>query len=448
MTRKKITVFGLIGLISLIGPIGLVVLAQEGIFGVRDLGVEHVGLLTSNPFYFLKELRRDVKKLFTFKELRKLELDLDVVNEKAAEIKKLQEINPDDKELQRAITNYGAYLQTIKMRFEGLRGTAQNSNIDRLLEKFMEMSVKHYVVLHTVAGSDGIRNLLVETIALVAQRFDVPEQFVDRLTRATRKLPQGELQELRVAELLERLDNKLHPSVRQLLLPLRDELFVALSGRLDSLLLISPLEAIFASWSGDQLFLLRLLDEVRERVLQNDLKTELNLFRQRLLERIEEEQGIAKEDAQAAMDAAQALLTQLEQKLAGAGTVPQSMKQLLEHAKFAYNQAVMLLKEGNYGGAYGQATASAAAARNALVQLQLRVQDYQRILARFKDQFDRLSGEIRGLVLTPADAPRLFMLLSEAEKRIVEAASEKSLGGIRVIQSLLAAIEELIRVVK
>ena len=68
--------------------------------------------LPSNPFYFLKELRRDMRKILAFKEIRKLELEIETANEKAAELRKMEEITPDNHEaLADAIENYNGQLE-------------------------------------------------------------------------------------------------------------------------------------------------------------------------------------------------------------------------------------------------------------------------------------------------------------------------------------------------
>src|SRR3989344_6012567 len=74
---------------------------------IADLGVEEPTLLPTNPFYFLKEFGRSVRQVFTFNPIAKAKLELRIVNEKAAEVKKVQELRgEDEKGLAKAIRNY------------------------------------------------------------------------------------------------------------------------------------------------------------------------------------------------------------------------------------------------------------------------------------------------------------------------------------------------------
>ncbi|MDP2650634.1 MAG: DUF5667 domain-containing protein, partial [bacterium] len=54
---------------------------------ISDLGVEKTGILPTNPFYFIKEWGRGAQLLFASDPVRKTELELRFVNEKAAELK-------------------------------------------------------------------------------------------------------------------------------------------------------------------------------------------------------------------------------------------------------------------------------------------------------------------------------------------------------------------------
>src|SRR3989344_2096576 len=51
-----------------------------------DLGVDTVGPLPTSPFYFLKEWKRGITRLFSFDSLAKAQLELDITNQIAAEV--------------------------------------------------------------------------------------------------------------------------------------------------------------------------------------------------------------------------------------------------------------------------------------------------------------------------------------------------------------------------
>src|SRR3990167_11007107 len=61
----------------------------------QDLEVEDPGMLPTSPFYFLKNWTRTIKRTITFDQTKKAELELEIINQQAAEIKKEEEIAPD-----------------------------------------------------------------------------------------------------------------------------------------------------------------------------------------------------------------------------------------------------------------------------------------------------------------------------------------------------------------
>lgn len=102
---------------------------------LEDLGVSEPGILPTNPFYFIKEWGRGVRSFFTFNRIAKAELELRIANEKAAELKKVQETRPDDiRGLDKAMLNYQKSQVRLRIKFEAIKGTSQNPNVDQLLK--------------------------------------------------------------------------------------------------------------------------------------------------------------------------------------------------------------------------------------------------------------------------------------------------------------------------
>lgn len=58
--------------------------------------VEITGILPTSKFYFLKELGRGVRRIFTVDPISKAEFELQVVSQKVAELRKLKELYPHD----------------------------------------------------------------------------------------------------------------------------------------------------------------------------------------------------------------------------------------------------------------------------------------------------------------------------------------------------------------
>ncbi|GEM_PF-2519582 len=102
------------------------------------------GILPTNPFYFLKEFGRGVKMFFIFDSVSKIDYQLDVLNDKAAELSKISDLNPSNaKAIERAITNYTENATRLRNQLASLKETSNNPNVDKLLKKLDERVIKH-----------------------------------------------------------------------------------------------------------------------------------------------------------------------------------------------------------------------------------------------------------------------------------------------------------------
>ena len=134
---------------------------------VSDLGIENPGLLPTNPFYFLKEFKRSITRFFTFNPVSKAELELKIADEKAVELKKVEEARPNDKPaIEKALGNYQDSQDRLKQKFESLKEISKNPNIDNLLEKLADRMIKHEKLVEEInkkfEGQEEIKNLIKE----------------------------------------------------------------------------------------------------------------------------------------------------------------------------------------------------------------------------------------------------------------------------------------------
>ena len=89
----------------ILGGLAAPAMAQD--IKISDLGIESTGILPSNPFYFFKSFRRSLRDTFSWSDLSKAQSQLNTLNEQAAEIKQLNDINPDEfSGFSRAVKNY------------------------------------------------------------------------------------------------------------------------------------------------------------------------------------------------------------------------------------------------------------------------------------------------------------------------------------------------------
>jgi uncharacterized protein DUF5667 len=160
---------------------------------LEDLGVSSAGILPSNPFYFLKEWTRGIKKTFAFSAIKKAELQLEIVNERAAEIKKLKELPLlDSKILTNALGTYKDGLDFLNKKIKDLNieDGVINSRNDDFLNRLAGNTIKYIKLFSELKeeGSDENNKLLselqdktVEIIAEIPKRMETSIEFKNRL---------------------------------------------------------------------------------------------------------------------------------------------------------------------------------------------------------------------------------------------------------------------------
>ena len=117
-----------------------------------DLGIKNIGTLPTSPFYFFKEWRRGIGRLFTFNPVAKAELELKIANEKAVEVLKVEEAKPNNSEaIKKAIENYTNSQEKLKKKINSLKETSKNPNIEKLLEKLDSQTLKHAILFNQLA---------------------------------------------------------------------------------------------------------------------------------------------------------------------------------------------------------------------------------------------------------------------------------------------------------
>jgi len=412
------------------------------------LAQENVGLLPTNPFYFLKEWGRSFRRAVTPSILKKVELGMQVREEKLAELKKMASIAADRvNSLVFTIDNYTDSVIRLTELFEAITDGAA---AERILNLFVEQSVKHYAEIDALRiqlnDDESLQNdlanaqdALLDSLAQVVQRLDSPEKFAVRLHTA---LIQGEdpLKEIHAAEFLERLEQRLNTAFKKVVVQLQENLLLNLSGRLaGNMSLLGETFSVdgLGSAVSDPLLRLMVLDELRELVINSELKNQLSVLRQNILERTENDGGLIEEQVTAALKLLKNQLSEVEALVKEGAPAAQ---QLMNRVVFNIEQADELLSEGNVGGAFGQVTAGNAGIKGAFLYSTLTEKDFLSDEALLRSAYDELVKKIGN-----SD------LLHQAEKEIIDVSKlinaggsrEKIINSLRSIKTLLATIEAL-----
>ncbi len=127
------------------------VIASSAI-AIADLGVVNVGTLPTSHFYFFKEWKRGIERIFTFNKTAKAELELSITNEKAAEILAVEESEPSNSSgLKAAITNYTEAQERLTARLLQVEGNSSDADVAHLQKDVDKKTQKHLFLLGQVS---------------------------------------------------------------------------------------------------------------------------------------------------------------------------------------------------------------------------------------------------------------------------------------------------------
>lgn len=192
-----------------------VLLAQAENVTLQDLGIEDAGLLPTNPFYFFKEFGRAFQRVITTDPVAKAELELKIVNEKAGELKRVEELSGDNPDaVAKAIRNYRDSQARLKEKFSALESASNNPNTDKLFSDLANRVVMHEKLFDSLnrkfSDKREIRDLtesakgLLEQSAATAASKENPGEFSGNLRKALDAGIGGELKNVQSSEIIGR----------------------------------------------------------------------------------------------------------------------------------------------------------------------------------------------------------------------------------------------------
>lgn len=434
------------------------VIVQTEEVTIADLEVAEPGLLPSSPFYFFKDFGRTIRKFFAFNPVKKIELELKFADEKLAETKKLTETAPQRLEaLSRAIENYRRSQEELQARLEALRETSQNPNVDRLLEKLVDRTVKHEKLFAELKEKFSENAVLqqefetaaerIEETATAAAKRDDPERFAGKLERALVEVPGSDLKHVRSVEILDRIHQKADPKLKEKLSDIREdfterlkediEMFVTERGKEAPEALREALKKL----PGDKARRLAILEELRERV-EKQTKDALEDAADVLAEEVGKREELA-DRAEEAIRHARERVEKLAQAMRVVSAVPEAVTRLSREASAHLERAIAALGEKKFGEAFGQARAAEVNARNALRilererpeggELKDKITELERKLSAAEERMINLSPELQPKARESLEASRFHLRLAtetlakdeskEAKRHLEEAKS-------------------------
>ncbi len=115
---------------------------------VADLGIENTGTLPTSAFYFFKEWKRGVERLFTRSAIKKTELEIRISNEKLAEALAIEKERPNDaKAFHEALKNYQSAELKIQDQLSLMNADSESPEAKDMLVRLDKQSLLHAELL-------------------------------------------------------------------------------------------------------------------------------------------------------------------------------------------------------------------------------------------------------------------------------------------------------------
>lgn len=180
---------------------------------------ENVGILPTNPFYFLKEWTRGFRRAFIFDPIKRAEFELKIVDEKADEMEEVSE-GADETGVERAAENYEKAVERLRLRLERVEGDSENPNVQALLEQLTERAERHEELIERLRlryeefetlrlRMEELRGRVEETIGAVGLGVGLLEEFRESVRMGDAELKielQQKMEEFREGVLRERFE--------------------------------------------------------------------------------------------------------------------------------------------------------------------------------------------------------------------------------------------------
>ncbi len=382
----------------------VLVLAEEEISS-NDFGIEQTGILPSNPFYFFKTWGRNIRQTFSFSNLSRAELQLSILNEQAAEIRKLDELNVTKIEaFLKALDSFKEGVSVLGLRMMVLKGAP---GVDKLVDNFLDKTLKYQDVLDGIiykfennenaeklreSASNALDKLL-EVVLLVPSNVISVKKFTESFELAVAG-QRGELREFRAVEFINRLEPLSSGELLAALLKTKDSLLLKFSGRLQ----VSKTENykvlnFLEGFSGDILLRLKAVDEAREKIVDLEVKNQINIIRKHIFDKVKMKNLISEITAKDALTNVQDKLTEIASVLVEqTSKTPTNVAQIIERARFNFEEARKFYEDESFSSSYSQALSASAAVENALSQIIMTSNDLGEELKTIKIYFDSLSS--------------------------------------------------------
>lgn len=399
-----------------------------------DLGVSDPGFLPTNPFYFLKEFGRNVQRAFTFNSVSKVELELKITNEKAAEVKKIQEIVPNDNNaIIKGLENYKNSQEALKNRLESLNISSTTPGINKLMNSIAVDSVLHQKVLDEIGYKAGDSVEVKNIIDLAKERMDEsiivaakenPINFTSSLENAFIDSKGSEFKYIRSLEIIDRLESKVPEEARASLSRLRENFSNQLSENIKDTVQSSNSEVVQRALSempGDAIRKASIINELRGKADSGTISTLEGVSKDLEKEYLNEQDLAQKAEEQ--LKFVRELMKKLEERMSRVNNGI-DIKSNIEVAKNHLQKAETAFVDKKYGEVIGQSRSAEAIIRKSLSLFEEKFVNLEDLSRQVKELYSKINSyaEMLNVRKITADSnPKAYEALSNAKMHTSEA---------------------------
>lgn len=314
------------------------------------------GVLPSNPFYFFKEWKRNISKSFIFSPKKMTLFELGVLNERAAEIDKLIKLLPEEKYvIESAIDSYFADLNQFNPAKEIFADT-------------VFIYLKHIQLFTAI--DNGNTELVEEKLISNLREILLDKEYLIELRRLLNKegniINRRPFGRLTTATALEEIDN-------YQLMRIKEDLLIDFLGEW----IVNDYPDISSELNSRQTSFLTVLDGLRLKVDNNQIKSQLSILRQSLLREVEDDR----------------LERRVAKMIAGQS----------QESSFHNQQAKYFFNKGEFKAALGQVTMAKALSEKERFFEDENLTDYEKEIEMTESYYNTLSGKNKKLAKEVAE---------------------------------------------
>ena len=176
--------------------------ATDTVEDVVEETASDAGILPTNPFYFIREWGRGLRRAFIFNPIKRAEFELRVTDEKASELEEVSELEGEDGEgIDRAARNYGEAVARLRARLERVEENSENPNVQKLLGNLADRTAEHRELITRLRTRyeqfENLRSRLEQTGESVERAMDSVRGGVEAVEELRGRVRSGDA-ELRV----------------------------------------------------------------------------------------------------------------------------------------------------------------------------------------------------------------------------------------------------------